>query len=102
MTKLAMRPRTALCALVLALLRLGPAAAASAPNKPRRSAEERLDAVESLARHALARLDDLEERVHKMEQPTTAMEYEIAAVKSVVAAHAGTLREHSRLFTNHS
>eukprot|EP01047_Picozoa_sp_COSAG01_P093618 COSAG01_NODE_24714_length_769_cov_1.659701_3_plen_69_part_01 len=37
-----------------ALLMLLPLAL-SAPDKPRRSAEERLDAVESLARHALAR-----------------------------------------------
>jgi hypothetical protein len=101
MTKLAMR-RTALCALVLALLRLGPAAAASARNKPQRSAEERLDAVESLARHALARLDDLEERVTKTEQHTTAMKDEIAAVKAVVVAHVDILAEHSRLLTNHS
>ena len=68
-----------------ALLMLLPLALA-APNKPRRSAEERLDAVESLARHALARLDDLEERVTKMEQPTTTMKDEIAAVRTVVAA----------------
>jgi hypothetical protein len=84
-----------------ALLMLLPLALA-APNKPRRSAEERLDAVESLARHALARLDDLEERVTKMEQPTTAMKDEIAAVKAVAAAHADILTEHSRLFTNYS
>eukprot|EP01047_Picozoa_sp_COSAG01_P001817 COSAG01_NODE_44_length_32259_cov_19.234297_1_plen_654_part_00 len=85
----------------LALLMLLPLAL-SAPDKPRRSAEERLDAVESLARHALARLDDLEERVTKMEQPTTAMKDEITAVKTVIATHAGILTEHSRLFTNYS
>eukprot|EP01047_Picozoa_sp_COSAG01_P004384 COSAG01_NODE_144_length_24108_cov_11.490441_33_plen_720_part_00 len=84
-----------------ALLMLLPLALA-APNKPRRSADERLDAVESFARHALARLNDLEERVTKMEQPTTTMKDEIAAIKTVVAAHGGILSEHSRLFTNHS
>eukprot|EP01047_Picozoa_sp_COSAG01_P054903 COSAG01_NODE_6052_length_3878_cov_97.784334_3_plen_643_part_00 len=79
-----------------ALLTLLPFAL-SAPDKPRRSAEARLDAVESLARHALARLDDLEDRVNKMEQPTTAMKDEIAAVKTVVAAHASALGgQHSR------
>ena len=84
-----------------ALLMLLPLAL-SAPDKPRRSADERLDAVESLARHALARLDDLEERVTKMEQPTTTMKDEIAAVRTVVAAHAGILADQSHLLTNHS